>query len=48
MQLCIEGYRSHNKELYQAIGSAALYYDSDTLQCTVASGSISLNTYRST
>ena len=26
MQLCIEGYRSHNKELYQAIGSAALYY----------------------
>ena len=26
MQLYIEGYRSHNKELYQAIGSAALYY----------------------
>ena len=26
MQLCIEGYRSHNKELYQALGSAALYY----------------------
>ena len=26
MQLCIEGYRSHNKELYQAVGSAALYY----------------------
>ena len=26
MQLYIEGYRSHNKELYQAVGSAALYY----------------------
>jgi len=26
MQLYIEGYRSHNKELYQALGSAALYY----------------------
>jgi len=26
MLLCIEGYRRHNKELYQALGSAALYY----------------------
>jgi len=26
MQLYIEGYRSHNKELYRAIGSAALDY----------------------
>jgi hypothetical protein len=26
MQLYIEGYRSHNKELHQALGSAALYY----------------------
>ena len=26
MQLYIEGYRRHNKELYQAVGSAALYY----------------------
>ena len=26
MQLYIEGYRSHNKELYLAVGSAALYY----------------------
>ena len=26
MQLYIEGYRSHNKELYQAVGNAALYY----------------------
>ena len=26
MQLYIEGYRSHNKELYQAVSSAALYY----------------------
>ena len=26
MQLYIEGYRSHNKELYQAVSNAALYY----------------------
>ena len=26
MQLFIEGYRSHNKELNRALGSAALYY----------------------
>ena len=26
MQLYIEGYRSHNKELNRALGSAALYY----------------------
>ena len=26
MLLCIEGYRRHNKELYQTLGSAALYY----------------------
>ena len=26
MQLYIEGYRSHNKELHRALGSAALYY----------------------
>ena len=26
MQLYIEGYRSHNKELYRALGSAALWY----------------------
>ena len=26
MQLYIEGYRSHNKELKRALGSAALYY----------------------
>ena len=26
MQLYIEGYRSHNKELYQALSSAALWY----------------------
>ena len=26
MQLYIEGYRSHNKELYQALSSAAIWY----------------------
>ena len=26
MQLYIEGYRSHNKELYHAVSNAALYY----------------------
>ena len=26
MQLYIEGYRSHNKELYRAVSNAALYY----------------------
>ena len=26
MKLYIEGYRSHNKELYRALGSAALWY----------------------
>ena len=26
MQLYIEGYRSHNKELYQALGNAAIWY----------------------
>ena len=26
MQLYIEGYRSHNKELYNAVSNAALYY----------------------
>ena len=26
MQLYIEGYRSHNKELYKAVSNAALYY----------------------
>jgi len=26
MQLYIEGYRTHNKELHRAIGSAALFY----------------------
>ena len=26
MQLFIEGYRSHNKELYQALASAAIWY----------------------
>ena len=26
MQLCIEGYRSHNKELHQALVSAAIWY----------------------
>ena len=26
MQLYIEGYRSHNKELYQAVGNAVSFY----------------------
>jgi len=26
MMLCIEGYRKHNKALYQSVGSAALFY----------------------
>ena len=36
MQLCIEGYRSHNKELYQALGSAALWYCGELLGTRMA------------